>query len=45
MVAGGAQVVEITDREPWARLMQPVYAKYAADPRLAQLVQRIRETR
>jgi tripartite ATP-independent transporter DctP family solute receptor len=45
VVAGGAQVVEITDREPWARLMQPVYAKYAADPRLAQLVQRIRETR
>jgi tripartite ATP-independent transporter DctP family solute receptor len=45
VVAAGAQVVDIADREPWARLMEPVYAKYAADPRMADLVRRIRETR
>ena len=39
-----AKVIEITDRAPWARLMEPVYAKYAADRRLAELVRRIRET-
>ena len=45
VVAGGAQVTEIADREPWARLMEPVYAKYANGPLLSALVQRIRETR
>lgn len=45
VVAAGTQVIEITDREPWARLMEPVYARYAADPRLAELVRQIRETR
>ena len=35
MVAAGAQVTEITDRAPWQQLMEPVYAKYAADPRMA----------
>lgn len=44
VVAGGAEVIEIEDRAPWARLMEPVYAKYASDPRLADLVARIRET-
>ncbi|MFP5429258.1 MAG: TRAP transporter substrate-binding protein, partial [Gammaproteobacteria bacterium] len=44
VVAAGAQVTEITDRSPWQQLMEPVYAKYAADPRMADLVRRIRET-
>ncbi len=35
-------VIEITDRAPWAALMEPVYAKYAADARLAELVRTIR---
>lgn len=45
VVAAGVTVVEITDRAPWATLMEPVYAKYAADPRLAALVRQIRELR
>jgi len=42
VVAAGVTVIEITDRAPWAALMEPVYAKYAADPRLAELVRQIR---
>ena len=42
---GRATVVEITDRAPWQALMEPVYAKYAADPAMAAVVRRIRETR
>jgi tripartite ATP-independent transporter DctP family solute receptor len=45
VVAAGVTVIDLTDRAPWAALMEPVYAKYAADPRLARLVQAIRETR
>jgi tripartite ATP-independent transporter DctP family solute receptor len=45
VVAGGAQVIEITDRAPWARLMEPLYTKYASEPRMAELVRRIREAR
>jgi len=45
VVAGGAQVTEIADRAPWAALMKPVYDKYASDPRMAKLVEQIRETR
>jgi len=45
VVAGGATVIEITDRSPWSALMAPVYAKYTTDPRLARMVQAIRETR
>lgn len=45
VIAGGAQIIEITDRTPWQRLMEPVYAKYAAEGRMADLVRRIRETR
>ncbi|HEY8610660.1 MAG TPA: TRAP transporter substrate-binding protein [Roseomonas sp.] len=45
VIAGGAQVIEITDRTPWSRLMEPLYTKYAAEPRMADLVRRIRETR
>lgn len=42
--AAGVTVIEITDRGPWQALMEPVYARYAADPRMASLVRRIRET-
>ncbi|WP_159346572.1 TRAP transporter substrate-binding protein [Roseomonas harenae] len=45
VVAGGAQVIEITDRAPWSRLMEPLYTKYASEPRMAELVRRIREAR
>ncbi len=45
VVAGGATVIEITDRAPWQALMEPVYAKYASDPAMAAIVRRIRETR
>ena len=41
---GGAQITDLQDRSAWSRLMEPVYAKYAAEPRLADLVRRIRET-
>lgn len=43
VVAAGVTVIEITDRTPWSSLMEPVYAKYASDPRLAALVRQIRE--
>lgn len=42
VIAAGVTVIEIQDRTPWASLMEPVYAKYASDPRLAALVQQIR---
>lgn len=45
VAAAGAQIVEIADRGPWAKLMEPVYAKYASGPRQSELVRRIRETR
>ncbi|MBR0681965.1 TRAP transporter substrate-binding protein [Roseomonas eburnea] len=43
VVAAGVTVIEISDRTPWAAMMEPVYAKYAADARLAALVRQIRE--
>jgi len=43
VVAAGVTVIEVTDRTPWSSLMEPVYAKYASDPRLAALVRQIRE--
>lgn len=45
VVAAGVTVIEIADRSPWAAMMEPVYAKYAATPTLADLVRRIRELR
>ncbi|MCA3305832.1 MAG: TRAP transporter substrate-binding protein [Roseomonas sp.] len=45
VVAGGATVIEVADRGPWQVLMEPVYAKYASAPRMADLLKRIRETR
>ncbi|WP_137179539.1 TRAP transporter substrate-binding protein [Roseomonas sp. AR75] len=39
----GVTVIEITDRSPWAQLMEPVYQKYTgSNPRLSGLVQSIR---
>ncbi|MFN3462178.1 MAG: TRAP transporter substrate-binding protein DctP, partial [Oceanibaculum sp.] len=40
--AAGVTVIEIADRTPWSSLMEGVYAKYAATPRLAGMVQAIR---
>lgn len=40
--AAGVTVIELTDRTPWSQLMEPVYAKYAATPRLSGMVQAIR---
>jgi TRAP-type C4-dicarboxylate transport system substrate-binding protein len=45
VIAGGATAIELTDRGPWQALMEPVYTKYAAAPRMADLLKRIRETR
>jgi TRAP-type C4-dicarboxylate transport system substrate-binding protein len=45
VIAGGATVIEVADRGPWQALMEPVYAKYASAPRMADLLKRIRETR
>jgi tripartite ATP-independent transporter DctP family solute receptor len=45
VVAAGVTVIDITDRTPWSALMEPVYAKYASTPALADLVRRIRELR
>jgi TRAP-type C4-dicarboxylate transport system substrate-binding protein len=43
VAAAGVTIIDITDRRPWASLMEPVYAKYAGTPALAELVRRIRE--
>ncbi len=44
--AAGVQVIEITDRAPWAELMTPVYQKYTGgNPRLSGMVQSIRDLR
>jgi len=45
VVAAGVTVIEVTDRAPWQALMEPVYARHASNPRMAELVRRIRETR
>jgi TRAP-type C4-dicarboxylate transport system substrate-binding protein len=40
----GVTVIEVTDRRPWAALMEPVYQKYTgSDQRLSGMVRRIRE--
>ena len=39
--AGGAQISDLSDRSEFIEAMKPVYAKYAATPRLQDLVQRI----
>ncbi|MDJ0389054.1 TRAP transporter substrate-binding protein [Roseomonas sp. E05] len=45
VITGGAVVTDVEDRSPWAELMKPVYDKYAADPKMAELVKQIRETK
>jgi tripartite ATP-independent transporter DctP family solute receptor len=39
--AGGAQVIPIADKKPFIDAMAPVYAKFAADPKLQDMVKRI----
>jgi TRAP-type C4-dicarboxylate transport system substrate-binding protein len=39
--AAGAQVVSDVDKKSFADAMAPVYAKFAADPKLQDLVKRI----
>jgi tripartite ATP-independent transporter DctP family solute receptor len=41
--AGGAQVVEV-DKKSFADAMQPVYDKFITDPKLKDLVQRVKAT-
>ncbi|MXP65160.1 TRAP transporter substrate-binding protein [Roseomonas sp. M0104] len=45
VIAGGAVVTDLEDRSGWSALMKPVYDKYAADPKMADLVKQIRETK
>jgi tripartite ATP-independent transporter DctP family solute receptor len=44
VIAAGVTVTEITDRSPFANLMDSVYQRHAATPRLQELVQAIRNT-
>ena len=44
VVAAGVVLTEIADRAPFARLMEPLYAKYAATPALRALLDQIRNT-
>ena len=39
--AGGAQIVEITDKAPWIAAAKPVIDKFGADPKVKALVERI----
>jgi TRAP-type C4-dicarboxylate transport system substrate-binding protein len=41
----GSQVVAIPNRQEFIDAMKPVYARFASQPRLADLVKRIQETR
>lgn len=42
---GGAQIVEVADKQEFIDAMKPVYAKFADAPKLKSLVQRIQETK
>lgn len=44
VIAAGVTVTEIEDRSPFARLMAPIYAKYASTPALRALVEQINAT-
>jgi tripartite ATP-independent transporter DctP family solute receptor len=44
VAAAGVTITDITDRSPFSNLMESVYAKHAATPRLQSLVRAIRET-
>ncbi|WP_315838143.1 TRAP transporter substrate-binding protein [Bradyrhizobium prioriisuperbiae] len=43
--AAGVQVIEIANKQEFIDAMKPVYAKYASDPKLKGLVQRIQDTK
>ena len=40
-----SEAARAVEPEGWQVLMEPVYAKYASTPRMADLLKRIRETR
>jgi tripartite ATP-independent transporter DctP family solute receptor len=42
--AGGAEVIQLEDRQAWVDAMQPVYAEFAATPELQVLVQQVQAT-
>ena len=42
MVEAGVQIVDNIDKQPFMDAMQPLYEKYLKDPRLSDLVERIR---
>jgi tripartite ATP-independent transporter DctP family solute receptor len=42
--AGGAEVIQLEDRQAWVDAMQPVYAEFAATPELQALVQQVQAT-
>ncbi len=42
--AGGAQVIAIADKKPFIDAMAPVYARFAATPKLRELVKRIQDS-
>ena len=44
VVAGGAEIMPLGDRQAWVDAMQPVYAKFASTPELQALVQQVQAT-
>jgi tripartite ATP-independent transporter DctP family solute receptor len=42
---GGAQIIEVANKQEFIDAMKPVYAKFADAPKLKSLVQRIQETK
>ena len=43
--AGGAQVVQVPNKQEFIDSMKPVYVKFADNPKLQDLVKRIQETK
>ncbi|TDM90532.1 C4-dicarboxylate ABC transporter, partial [Lactobacillus crispatus] len=43
--AAGAQVIDIANKQEFIDAMKPVYAKFASEPKLKSLVQRIQDTK
>jgi len=43
--AAGTQVIQIANKQEFIDAMKPVYAKFAASPKLASLVKRIQDTK
>jgi tripartite ATP-independent transporter DctP family solute receptor len=44
VVAGGAEIIRIENKQPFIEAMQPVYAKFANTPKLQDLVKRTQAT-